>query len=202
MKTTSHIKEALLQVIFITAILLIASCSNNQRPQDTKDTAQERNDERFDGNKQEKDAQFLVNAAEIDLEEIHLGQLAQQKGKTTEVKELGKMMEDAHTKSLNDLKALAQRKGVSIPTSPTDNAKDAYSDLNGKSGDDFDKAYANLMVSKHQDAISIFEKASTDSNDSDMRNWATTNLPVLRTHLNRSMEVQKKFADMYLEENN
>jgi putative membrane protein len=192
MKKTSYIKTALLQVTFVTGILLITSCGFNQNSDDTKDVAEERNEAIFDDNDQENDAQFLVNAAENNLEQIQLGQLAQQKGSTTQVKELGKTMEDAHTKSQNDLTALAKSKMITIPNSPIDDAQDAYKDLNEKTGDDFDEAYADMMVSKHEDAIEVFEEASTDSYDADIKNWATATLPVLRTHLNHSIECQKK----------
>lgn len=194
MKKIEYIKKALLPVTFVATVLIIASCGYNQKPNDTKVVAEEQNDERFDNNKQEKDAEFLVNAAEINLEGIQLGQLAQQKGETAQVKELGKMMEDAHTKSLNDLTALAKSKMITIPTSSTDNAQDAYQDLNEKSGNDFDKSYVDLMVSDHKDAIETFEDASTDSNDSDIKNWATVSLPGLRTHLNHSVELQNNLT--------
>ena len=196
MNKTSYIKGALLLVTFITIILLFASCSNNQKPEDTKDVAEEHNEAKFDNNEQEKDAQFLVNAAEIYLEEIQLGQLAQQNGRTTHVKELGKMMEKSHTKALIDLTALAKSKMITIPTSPTDHAQDAYKTLNEKSGNDFDKAYADMMVSGHKDAIAAFEKASTDCNDTDIKNWATATLPDLRTHLDQSIDCQKKSDKM------
>ncbi|MFO7657564.1 MAG: DUF4142 domain-containing protein [Bacteroidales bacterium] len=192
MKKIRYIKVALLHVTFVTTVLLIASCSNSQKPENTKDVAEEHNDAKFDNNKQEKDAQFLVNAAEINLEQIQLGKLAQQIGRTTYVKELGKMMEDAHSKSLNDLTVLAKSKMISIPTSPTDNAKDAYKKLNEESGNDFDKAYADMMVSSHKDAIKVFENASTDNYNTDIKNWATVSLPGLRKHLDHSIDCQKR----------
>lgn len=191
---TISIKTALLPVTFVSAILFFTSCS--QQPEDTKEVAEEQNKETFDSNKQEKDAQFLVNAAEINLEEIRLGQLAQQNGKATHVKELGKMMVDMHTKSLNDLTALAKSKNVTIPTSPTDDALDAYQKLNEKSVNDFDKAYADMMVSEHNDAIDTFEKASTDCNDTDIKNWASTSLPELRQHLDHAIICQEKCSKM------
>lgn len=196
MKTSTFVKKTKMLTSFIACIVLVASCGYDQNSEGTKDVAEERNDEKFDDSKQRQDAQFLVNAAEINLEEIQLGQLAQQKGRTTHVKELGKAMEDAHTKSQRDLTALAQRKNISIPSSPTENAKDAYETLNEESGDDFDEAYADMMVSKHKDAIDIFEDASSDSHDADIRNWATTMLPALRKHLDHSTDCQQKLEDM------
>jgi putative membrane protein len=196
MKTTNYFKQALLLVTFATAVFLITSCSNNQKPRDTKIIAEEHNDAEFDNNRHAKDAQFLVNAAEINLEQIQLGKLAQQVGRTTHVKELGKMMEDAHTKSLNDLTALANSKMITIPASPTDNTKEEYKKLNEKSGNDFDKAYADMMVRSHKDAIEIFEKASIDSYNTDIKNWASLALPDLRSQLDKSIDCQEKCSKM------
>jgi hypothetical protein len=50
------------------------------------------------------------------------------------------------------------------------------------------------MVSEHKDAIETFEDASTDSNDSDIKNWATVSLPGLRTHLNHSVDLQNNLT--------
>lgn len=192
MKKTNFFRKALLQITLVSAVLLVASCSNTPKPADTKDVAEEHNIAKFDSNNQEKDAQFLVNAAEINLQQIMLGELAQQIGRTSHVKDLGKMMEDAHTKSLNVLTVLAKSKMVSIPTSATDNAKEAYKVLNEKPGTDFDKAYADMMVSEHKDAIAVFENASTDADDMDIKNWATLSLIDLRAHLDSSIDCQTK----------
>jgi putative membrane protein len=192
MKRKSYIKGALLQVTIVTTILIFTSCGNNQKPKDTKDVAQGRNETKFDSKNQVTDAQFIVNATEINMIQIQLGQLAQQRGQTTHVKELGKMMEDAHTKSQIDLTALAISKRISIPTSPTDNVRNTYANLNDKSGNDFDQAYADMMVSSHKDAIKTFEDATTNRYDTDINNWAIATLPELRTNLNHSIDCQNK----------
>ncbi len=192
MKTNSYFKAALLQLSVIISLFFLGSCNTTQKQEDTKDVAEEHNDAKFDSNNGEKDAQFLVNAAEISMKEIMLGQLAQQIGSTPHVKALGKMMEDAHKKSLDELTTLAKSKMITIPATQTDNVQVAYKSLNEKSGIDFDKAYADMMVSEHKDAISIFEIASSEGNDSDIRNWATTALPGLRKHLDSAMDCKKK----------
>lgn len=181
--------------LFISLIFATSSCMNN-KPDDTKDVAENHNDAKFDNNKNEKDAQFLVNAAEINLEEMSLGQLAQTLGRTAQVKELGKMMEAEHTKLQEDLTALAKSKNISLPTNSTDNGIAAYKDLNNKSGNDFDKAYADMMVNGHKDAIALFETASTESVDLDIRAWATETLPKLRNHLDQAMICQKESGKM------
>jgi putative membrane protein len=191
-----NIKEPLILAAFITTMFFTTSCKDNRASEDAKIVSEEQNEARFDDNDLEYDAQFLVNAAEINLEEIQLAQLAQQKGSVAHVKELGKMMEDAHTRSQSDLVELAKTKNVSIPTTLTDDNRKAYNGLNEKSGKDFDKAYADRMVNGHKDTIEIFEDASVDAQDSEIKNWATAKLPELRKHLDHSIECQKKCGKM------
>jgi putative membrane protein len=193
MKKNNYFKNAILLITIVTTLLIIVSCSNNKKPDDTKEVAEEHNDAKFDNKEQERDAQFLVNAAEINLEQIQLGQLAQQNGSAIHVKELGKMMEDKHSKSLIELTALAKSKVITIPTSLTDNAKNSYNKINEKSGNEFDKEYADKMVKGHKDAIEVFEKASTDCSDADIKSWASASLPELREHLDLSIDCMNRF---------
>lgn len=123
MKNSSINQKEIFKVIFILVIAItVVSCGNDQKVEDTKEIAEDHNDAKFEDNDKERDAQFLVNATEINLEEISLAQLAQQFGKTEDVKELGKAMEINHAKSLQELTTLAQTKLISIPTASTENA--------------------------------------------------------------------------------
>ena len=182
-----------LSVMFIS--LNACKNSNSQKPEDTKKVAEEHNEAKFDAAK-EDDAKFLVAAAEINLEEIKLGQLAQVNSNMADVKKLGQMMVTEHTKALTDLQGLASKKQVTIPASITDNGQDAYTKLSVKTASKFDKDYTDMMVKGHKDAIDKFEKASTGAADADIRAWATSMLPALRMHLDMSMTCQKKCEKM------
>src|SRR4051812_40051596 len=99
MKTMKNIVfPSIFKTAFVAVLFGTFSCGNNEKPTDTKEIAQEQNEAKFDDADKEKDAKFLVKAAEINLEEIQLGQLAQEKATLTDVKELGKMMEQSHKK--------------------------------------------------------------------------------------------------------
>jgi putative membrane protein len=106
------------------------------------------------------DAQFLSRAAEINLEEIHLGQLAQKKSTMVDVQELGKMMEKEHKKSLNELTTLANKKGIVLPKTLTAEANEKYKELSDKTDKKFNEEYCELMVKGHTQAIVLFETAS------------------------------------------
>jgi len=179
------VEIAFLSISLISAITLTLPSCNQSKPEDTKEVAEDQNEAKFE-NALEDYAKFLVNAAEINLEQIQLGELAQTKGTATHVKKLGKMMVDEHTKALADLNELAAKKQIIVPTTITDDGKSAVKNLMDTKVSNFDKEYATMMVKGHENAISKFEKASENAKDADIRNWATTMLPSLRTHLNES----------------
>lgn len=202
MKTTT-IKASLISLFVSTALFAFTSCENKKEEHTTAEThtepkteevAKDQNEAKFNDSDDEKNAKFLVKAAEINLEEIALGKLALEKSTNADVKELAKTMEKAHTKAFDDLKGLASKKGISIPTENTDDVKNAWTKLNDKTEQkDFNKEYADMMVNGHKKAIELFEKQSTESSDADIRAWATSMLPELRKHLDHSVAVQKKF---------
>ncbi len=191
MTTLGHIKTAIFLIV-CTILIGVISCQNSTKPVDAKELAVDVNNAKMDNPKDEKDALFMVKAAEISGEEVRLGQLAQQKGMTNDVRELGKMMETDHSKAMADITAMANRKYINIPTVPTEDAKEAYNKLNEKNGMDFDKAYTAMMVNGHTDAIDLFEKAANNCTDTEIKNWAQSMLPGLHTHLDHAMAAQQR----------
>jgi len=182
--------KVFLLAIFISITTFGFTSCNESKTEDPKEVATETNDDKFD-NKKENDAEFLVAAAGINLEEIQLGQLAQKSSTMKNVKDLGKMMEDEHTKAFKELQALAAQKQITIPTSLTEDGQEANKKLMNKTGKDFDKEYCDMMVNGHKEAIDKFNKASTDATDPDIRKWATGMLPSLQKHLDNAVTCQK-----------
>jgi len=93
MKNSKHIMNNFQIVVFETATLIGAASLSNLRRQ---------NEPVLVTTVVKTDAQFLTSAAEINLEEIQLGQLAKKKITMIDVQELGKMMKTGHRKSLSD----------------------------------------------------------------------------------------------------
>lgn len=198
----THIKSTfLLPCIMMIAFLFVMTSCENRAGKDPKEVAEEQNNEmdkrsEEDMNK-ERDEDFLIKATEINMEDIQLGQLAQQKATLPEVKNLAKMLTDEHSKALADLSALASRKSIAIPTSTTDKVKNAYDKLNEKAqGNDFDREYCDMMVKGHKDAIDAFERAANNAHDPDIKSWAASMLPGLRTHLDQAMACEAKLKEM------
>jgi len=193
MESNLFFRKVLLPTTLLFIILVcFFSCSQKPKSGDTKEIAEEHNESKYDHSDREKDAQFLVNAAEINLEEIQLGQLALRNASTVEVKELGKMMADEHTVCFEGLKKLADKKLITIPLTPTEDDKEAYEKLSTLTKTDFDKIYTDKMVKGHKAAIALFEKELKESIDTDISAWAKATLPDLKRHLQHAISTQEK----------
>ena len=165
-------------------IIFLNSCKNETKQEDPKEVAEDANEAKFDSiDNKEDDSEFLVDQAEVNLAEIEIGKLAQTKGVNPEVKKFGKMLVDDHTKAASEVSALAKTKNFTLPTSLTEEGQDEYKKLNEKSGADFDKKFADMMIDGHEKAIKKLEEASKDAKDPDVRTWASNNIAGLTAHL-------------------
>jgi putative membrane protein len=66
--------------------------------------------------------------------------------------------------------------------------------VQGKTGSDLDKAYADAMVADHQKDIPMFENAAKNASSATARKLASDALPVLRDHLKRAQALQTKLS--------
>jgi putative membrane protein len=137
------------------------------------------------------DARFAVDAADGGMAEVALGQLAEQKAVGQPVKDFGTMMVKDHSKANDQLKELAQKKGISLPKSLSDENQKLKNDLSAKSGESFDKAYVKAMIKDHKDDIKKFDEATRNVKDTDLRYFFVNTLPVLKMHLATIEKIDK-----------
>jgi putative membrane protein len=129
------------------------------------------------------DAAFYNKAAEGGIAEVEAGKLAQQKSSNSQVKDFGAMMVKDHTAAGEKLKALADSKGISLPSDSSVGQMAGKGKLEMLSGDAFDKAYIEGQISAHQDTIALFQKEIAEGQDPDAKSFATKTLPTVRAHL-------------------
>lgn len=195
-------KKPIIKTLFLGLALggmvTFTSCKQEPKPEDTKEVAEDQNEVKFDDTNEAKedDSEYLVAAAEKDLQEIEIGKLAKEKGTDPEVKKFGQMLIDDHTKASATTKPLAEKKNISLPASITEKGKEHYNDLNDeKAGKDFDSKFSDMMVEGHEDAISKFEDASKNAKDPEIRAWAESMLPTLKGHLEHAKMLKEKITN-------
>ena len=137
------------------------------------------------------DSSFLKDAAESGLFEVQAAQIAQQKGNDAQVKTFAQTMVDDHTKANQELQALAQQKGVKLPTSPSVGQKAKLGTLNHWTKSGFDHHYADDQISAHKDAVSLFERYGKGGDNAELKTFANETLPTLKEHLKMAQDLEK-----------
>ncbi len=127
-----------------------------------------------------QDRKFMMDAATGGMMEVQMGHMGQEKGSSQGVKSFSQRLIDDHTKANNELKTLAQQKGVTLPP---DNPSTISKKLSSKTGIAFDQEFARMAVADHQKDIAAFEKEASFGSDPDVKAWAIAALPTLRGHL-------------------
>jgi len=136
------------------------------------------------------DADFLQEAARHGHAEIEGSQLALSKAGSSEVKAFAQKMVEEHTRSGEELKALAASKGVTVSDSSSIVQKAQLKLLSAREGASFDKRYTDTLgVKAHQDTVRLFQKASDEARDPEVKAFATKTLPVLQHHLDMSRDL-------------
>jgi len=132
---------------------------------------------------------FLTHAAQDGEAEIELGRMAQEKAADAKVKDFGARMQKDHGNANAELRAIAAKKGLTIPGGPGPHAA-MMKKLGSLQGAAFDSAYMRAMVDDHAKAVKEFEMA-TKSPDAEIKAFAEKTLPTLREHLRLAQEIQK-----------
>jgi len=134
------------------------------------------------------DAKFAHEAALGGMAEVEMGKVAVQKASNEKVKQFGQRMIDDHTKAGDELKTLAAKKSITLPTELDAKDKAMVDKMSGMSGAAFDKAYMRDMVKDHHKDIAEFQKEAGNGSDQDLKGWASATLPTLQEHLRLAQE--------------
>ena len=125
---------------------------------------------------------FIKDAIEGNLAEVQVGELAQQKGASQDVKDFGATLARDHAAANEKAKQAAQSVGVTPPTKPGVKQKMMYHELSALSGERFDRRFIAGMVKDHEDDIAKYEKEA-QSGSGPVADYAKQILPDLRKHL-------------------
>lgn len=133
-----------------------------------------------------QDKQFADAAAKGGMMEVMMGGLAAANANSAAVKALGAMMVKDHSKANDELKKWAAAVGYTLPAAMDADQQKKYDALKAKKGADFDRAYADLMVTDHKNDISGFKVQAAKGTEASLKSFASETLPTLEHHLKES----------------
>jgi putative membrane protein len=137
------------------------------------------------------DIEFVVDAAKGGMAEVALGRLATERAKNDEVKRFGQHMVDDHTKAGEQLKSIAESKGIKLPQDIDAKDRALLNRLQKLNGAAFDRAYMQAMVSDHVKDVSEFKHEANAGRDPQMKSFASTTLPTLEEHLQHARQARQ-----------
>ncbi len=173
--------------------LTIQSCEDKAKSHDSAEVAEAENDKKFETRESEKNANLVEQSVECSYSVIELSKLAEEKAVRKDVKEIAKEIKKEHEMMLVDLKAVAEKEGISVASGPSDKAEEKAEDLAEKDKDKFDKKYVNKLIDKHKKAISDLEAALDNDKIHEVeKEWANKALPGLRAHLSKLEAIDKE----------
>lgn len=187
-------KKSLLLLSAFAGTLLIISCNNQPAdPVEKADSTNKAKQEQapVESNTQENTSQFLVKAADGGLAEVDAGKLGEQKATQKSVKSFAALMVKDHTSANAEVKALAEKLNIALPSAPSEEHVKKAADLNKKKPKDFDKDFMDMMVTDHKKTIDLFKDASDDDINGDVKAFINNTIPKLQSHLDSAEAIRK-----------
>jgi predicted outer membrane protein len=136
------------------------------------------------------DRAFLGKAVETVRQQMRLAEVGVSQATNNEVRSHAQQLV-ADYRQLNDtLEALIRRKG-GMAGAPVGGTSETYQKLVETSGAAFDSAFVRAASQMSDQILTLFEQAAADAKDTDVRELAAAELPVLRSHRNTMTELKK-----------
>jgi putative membrane protein len=130
------------------------------------------------------DRKFIEEAAGHGMFEVQAAQLATAKANDPNVKSFAGMLVDQHTAANNELVQIANGRNVELPAAPKRALRRDIAKMGKKNGAEFDRDFVReIGIKSHEKAIKLFEKASKDVKDPELKAFVDKTLPSLRDHL-------------------
>lgn len=145
---------------------------------------------------------FVERATAKGIAEIEAGRLALETSENDRVQSFAQTMIDDHTRLNEKLKSLAREKNLEVADDATlmDQGKAMIMQL--RDGDGFDRHYMGNQVNAHEQSIELYEEASQNLADQELRELAEESLPKLREHLAHAQELHSALEAQDENDNN
>lgn len=135
-----------------------------------------------------QDRQWLAEIHQVNLAEMQVGDLAAKKGATAAVRSAGETLSTEHTALDRKVKRVAERLGVSLPTSPPAEDAQTMTRLADESGSQFDQDFLAAMITGHEKMINDTQTEIAQGSSPQVVGLAKRTL----THLHKHLAILKK----------
>jgi putative membrane protein len=136
------------------------------------------------------DEKAVKDMAQANINEIAAAKLALSKAQSSDVKAFAQQMVEDHGAALTKVQAVAQQKGVTLPTEPDASHKAIAAKLEKQSGNAFDKMYMeNAGTKDHKMVLAKLKSDAMQIKDADVKALADAHTPVVEQHLKSAQQM-------------
>jgi putative membrane protein len=167
-----------LMILFSVAIF---SCTKNN------------NNDNSQGELSDFDKEFISKAGMANVAEIQMGELAVGQATDVSIRNFARDMVTDYTQFHQQLKVLAAANSQTAPEEMDSDHESLRNRMMGLSGREFDSTYIKNQVLDHQNAIALYQSEVDAGANGDVRNYASSMLPQLRTRLQRAETLAELF---------
>jgi putative membrane protein len=126
------------------------------------------------------DKKFVQNAAKGGMMEVAWGKAASSRAQDNDVKQFAARMVADHSKANNELKSIASKKGITVPSEePAANFRT-------------DRDYMSMMVKDHQKDLAEFQQEAKSGSDADLKRFADKTSKIVSEHLSMARRIDKE----------
>jgi putative membrane protein len=128
------------------------------------------------------DAEFVQKAAMDGLVQSKMAELAIDRAQAPEVKQFARRMLADHAKTDIELRRLAAKKHLQVPTQLDAANEKIFEQLASLSGVEFDKQYMSIMFDDQKADVADYKMQAKQGSDPELKSFAVRTLPTLERH--------------------
>jgi len=189
--STKHTSDILKGISALCICALISSCNPAEN---SEHAAKEENDKHFDSKSSEKEADFVVETIEGNFANVKFAQMAIDRSRNENVKEVAAMIAKDHETLIKELKGFANMRGIAIPLEENKKARKKLDDLSGTANRSFDEKWCRELTNRHEQTIEELEDMWEHTGDEELKKWINSALPGLRNNLVKLQSCHEKLT--------
>lgn len=140
------------------------------------------------------DAAFLTMAAQADMTTAHIGEEAEDRAATAQVKDFAKTMVQDHKNDYTQLSELAGKLGETIPKSIDTRDVHTIMALDHYKGKTYDHMVLMREAEEHEKLVRAYKAEAQSGQDPRIKAYANQTLPVIEKHLHEAQDLLKSKA--------
>jgi putative membrane protein len=145
------------------------------------------------------DNNIVANVSTANESEISAGKLAEKKGTSSAVRDLGKLLVTDHSKALADIRSLEKSQKLPSKTLPADTSAKEARDFMQKltstpKGAGWDSTFVQHEIQDHQQDIADTQAMQNQAKNDQLKQALGSSIPTLQKHLQAAQDALTKIG--------